>query len=176
MSDDRPLEGFACASPDSPFSDGDVHLAYGEKPDGTIVHVNEVPSGLACGCKCPACSESLVAHKGPKKRHHFAHLAALACRHAIESGLHKLAKQILDKERRLWVPAVTGEHDGSILRKHSAQYLDFDDVVLEQPLEGIVPDVIVRKSGHELLVEIFVAHRCGTEKISRIRARRICPQ
>lgn len=54
MSDDRPLKGFACASPDSPFSDGEIRLAYGETPDGTIVYVSEAPSGLACSWACPA--------------------------------------------------------------------------------------------------------------------------
>lgn len=171
MSDDRPLEDFACASPDSSFSDGDIRLAYGEKPDGTIVHINDVPSGLACDCRCPACGDTLVAHKGPKKRHHFAHLAATECHHATETALHKLAKEILNEERRLWVPEVTAEHEGVFLPKHRARYLDLEDAILEKPLEGMVPDVMVRKSGRELLVEIFVTHRCGAEKIGRIRAR-----
>lgn len=42
--------------------------------------------------------------------------------------------------------------------------------MLERRLGDIVPDVIVRKAGRELLVEIAVTHRCDEEKIGRIRS------
>ena len=47
--------------------------------DGAITHVKDVDSGLKCGCVCPACGEPLVARKGTKIMHHFAHKAGHNC-------------------------------------------------------------------------------------------------
>ena len=62
--------------------------------------VEEVPRGSACGCVCPdpKCSRALVARQGLYKIWHFAHLGDTrnnaTCRGG-ESGLHRLAKQVL---------------------------------------------------------------------------------
>ena len=47
-----------------------LNLTYALK-DGVLVHISQVPSGLQCGCKCPACGETLIAKKGDKVIHHF---------------------------------------------------------------------------------------------------------
>lgn len=147
----------------------DVRLAYGELADGTIVHVNQVESGLACDCICPGCRARLVARKGALKEHHFGHYRSAPCSQALESALHKLAKQVLDERRELLLPEVRAEIGDQELVTHRQEVHRFDDAVLEHHLDTIVPDVIVRKGEHRLLVEMFVTHRCGPEKISRIR-------
>ena len=43
-----------------------LKLTYALK-DGEIVSIEDVKSGLNCGCICPACSDPLVAKKGEKR-------------------------------------------------------------------------------------------------------------
>jgi ribosomal protein L19 len=164
-----PTTAFGCVAPRA-VRGVDVQLAYGERADGTIAHISEVASGLACGCICPGCKTRLVARKGAEKVHHFAHHGTLPCQHARESALHKLAKEVLDERRELLVPAVGAQRDGNSLVTHKERVHRFDGAVLEHRLDTIIPDVIVRKGKHRLLVEIFVTHRCDLEKIRRIEA------
>lgn len=146
-----------------------MRLAYGQRADGTIAHISEVPPGLACRCICPGCGVDLVARKGDSKEHHFAHRSSAQCAHALESALHKLAKEVLHERREILLPEVSATREGRTLVTHPADVHRFDDAVLEQHLDAIVPDVIVRKGAHRLLVEMFVTHRCGPEKIELIR-------
>lgn len=161
-----------CVVPKS-WGDRGVQLAHGERPDSTIVAIADVPSGLACGCVCPGCGVKLVAHKGQSTEHHFKHYNAGECANALESALHKLAKQVLDKDRRLKLPAVSAEQGDRDFELHKAAIHEFDGALLEHRLGNVVPDVLVVKDGHELLVEMFVTNRCGPEKIAKIVARRL---
>lgn len=147
-----------------------MQLAYGLAPDGRMVHITEVPSGLACSCICAACRLPLVAVKGSIRANHFRHHDVEQCATAIETALHRLAKQILEERRRLLLPAlqITTIRGSTTLRP--AQELTFDTVRLEQRLDSIIPDVIVTKDGYELLVEIHVTHAAPPEKVASIRA------
>ena len=58
---------FACTEQGSAF--------VAEASDGRLLHIDDVPSGLACDCICPGCSRPLVAKKGRLQAHHFAHHA-----------------------------------------------------------------------------------------------------
>lgn len=147
----------------------DIQLAFGELANGTIVHVSEVVSGLACDCVCPGCRARLVARKGALKEHHFGHYRSAQCKQALESALHKLAKQVLDERRELLLPEVRAEIGDQELVTHREEVHRFDGAILEHHLDTIVPDVIVQKGDHRLLVEMFVTHRCGPEKIARIQ-------
>lgn len=61
---------------------------------GQIVYVDDVPSGIHCKCFCPACNEQLIAkNQGTKRIHHFAHYSGKECDYAVESMLHRLAKE-----------------------------------------------------------------------------------
>lgn len=42
-------------------------------PDGDVRFVDEVPRGVACGCRCPECFSPLVAKQGEARAWHFAH-------------------------------------------------------------------------------------------------------
>ena len=72
---------------------GEVRLAYAEDTGGGIVHVSRVTRGLACDCICPACGKPVEAKQGEKRASHFAHESNGDCVHAVETMLHKLAKQ-----------------------------------------------------------------------------------
>ena len=62
------------------------NLIYAVK-DGKVIHISAVESGLSCGCTCPACGESLVAKKGQKMMHHFAHKSGSDCEYGYETSL-----------------------------------------------------------------------------------------
>ncbi len=146
-------------------------LPFGENPDGRIVHISEVPSGLKCQCACPHCRAKLVARKGNIKQHHFAHHATTECRHAYESAIHKLAKEILYERKHIKLPEAKAEYEN--MSRIICREINFglDEVRLEKPMFGIIPDVVAKRKGKELLIEIAVTHFCGPQKITKIRER-----
>ena len=78
-------------------------FSWAEDAQGKMVHVDDVPRGLACGCVCPCCREKLLARHGDIKEHGFAH-------HSDNRGanldicyrvvLYKLAEQIIQTRKR----------------------------------------------------------------------------
>ncbi len=147
-------------------------LAFGQRPDG-IVHISEVPSGLACDCTCPGCGDQLIARKGPKTIHHFAHHGKHgggSCAYAAETYAHLWAKAVLMQVRKVWLPKVIATIDGKrqILRREEP--FAFDRAVSERKFGGVVPDIVLYTGTRKLIVEIFVTHRCGRDKVAAIRA------
>ncbi|MFP1132935.1 hypothetical protein [Asticcacaulis sp. W401b] len=142
-------------------------LVLGER-DGILIGIDDVSSGLACGCICPnpLCAAPLVAKKcKPGRMDHFAHYKRRDCGVALETALHKAAKAILEEARQFEVPAYTewfGDQEEVLLK---GRCLQFDEVRLEQRTGRIVPDVILIKDGHELIVELVVTHWCDQTKI-----------
>ncbi len=67
---------------------------------------NEVDRGLACNCICPVCETQLVAKKGKKNEHHFAHYNAQECAGALETVLHLKAKEVLEKTNLILIPPI----------------------------------------------------------------------
>ena len=74
-----------------------MKLPFGLK-NGQIVEINEVEKGLACNCICPSCGSPLIARKGQKKIHHFAHYKA-DCKAALETAIHLAAKKYYLKKK-----------------------------------------------------------------------------
>jgi hypothetical protein len=148
---------------------------YKALKSGAIVHVSDVESGLHCGCICPNCGAALVAKKGPKRRKHFAHHNAVECdlATAAETALHLLAKQILNEDRRLWLPPVQvivanrdisgREHSKSV--KLDSKTIDLGDVEMEAPVGPFWIDVMGHPHGRQLAIEIRVTHSVHKEKI-----------
>ena len=134
----------------------DLHNPYGLK-DSKIVYVDDVPRGLKCGCFCPACNDRLMAKHGDKRSHHFAHASNRLCGFSVESAVHRMCKEILNRERRIVLPPETA--DGGAVE------LKFDDVEIEKNIGDIRPDLIVHADGKPLIIEIYVWHKTDTEKI-----------
>lgn len=157
----------------APFSGFGVDLVYGLREDGAHVHVGEVDSGLACRCACPACGRALVAKKGRKTANHFAHYGSGAgCGKGAETNAHIWAKEVLEREKRIFLPAVVGKVGRERLVQHKARMFQFKSAHLEKPLDDIVPDVILTTAdGRRLLVEVLVTHACGPGKIAKLRER-----
>lgn len=144
-----------------------IKLPFGLR-DGRVVTIREVERGLACNCICPACRRPLIAKKGALHVHHFAHYAGESCAFGLETALHYRAKQVLEAERRLRLPAV---YLPGIRRPlWPAQMITFDRVWLEwRSSTTMVPDLLVRTGGRWLLLEIAVTHPVDEQKLQRIR-------
>ena len=82
-------------------------LSWAEDANGRMVHVDNVPNGLNCGCTCPCCHERLVARQGAILTHGFAH-------HSVDDRganlktcymvvMDKLTKQIIQREKKVRV-------------------------------------------------------------------------
>lgn len=146
-------------------------LPFGLK-DGKLVHISEVESGLKCECVCPSCHHPLVARKGKKTAHHFAHYKGEECENGLETSLHLAAKEILEKHKKIVLPKVSLDLDfytKSNWKLSEKTELIFDFVRIEAYHQGIIPDVLVYVQGKPLMIEITVTHKTGEEKIQKAR-------
>lgn len=149
-----------------------LNLTYALK-DGEITHISKVKRGLECGCTCPACGERLIAKKGQKVMHHFAHQATKECEYGYESSLHLAAKEILSQTKKMVIPPVyvhfPKSYKGKLLLS-GAKEITIDRVELEQRFNNIVPDVVVYTGAKRLFIEVFVTHCVDEEKLDKLRA------
>lgn len=161
----RLRELFACTEQGGAF--------VAEFADGRLLHIGEVPSGLACNCVCPGCGRRMVAKKGDVQAHHFAHNAqqdGRSCASAGETALHKFAKLILDERLEITLPAqvVEEQKDREVVVRAAKR--TFDRAILETKDGQIVPDVVLLLRDRRLIVEFKVTHPCDLIKIARIQA------
>lgn len=70
----------------------DIFLPYGLNNKEEIVHVSEVESGQT-NLTCPFCTSSLVAKKGPRLTHHFAH-AQNTCKEVAKGDTDRITPSI----------------------------------------------------------------------------------
>lgn len=143
-----------------------------------MVHVDEVSSGISFGCVCPACDASLIARKGLKNIHHFAHHNAPDCGAAIETSIHLIAKKILSDSSEIVLPSVNLnivnapfiiDHEECDWSMSPETKITFDDVKVEKRLGEIVPDIIISTKGRELIIEVAVTHFVDDAKLRKIQ-------
>lgn len=149
----------------------DFKLPFGLK-NGKLVHVSEVEKGLSCGCVCPSCNHPLVARKGNKTKHHFAHYKGKECGYGLETALHYAAKELLETHKKIVIPKVDLKI-GPDNKKHwilsKEREIVFDEVKLEIYYDGVIPDVLVYVKGKPLMIEITVTHKTNKEKIQKVK-------
>ncbi len=131
----------------------DFIFSWAENADGRMVHVDDVPRGLQCGCVCPNCREKLVARHGDVKEHGFAH-------HSDNRGanlnicyqvvMYKLAEQIIQTRKRIQLPSYYG-----IFRERD---VEFKDVRIDSRYEreDKQPDVIATTNDDKQYLIEFV--------------------
>ena len=146
-----------------------VKLAYGLLPDGRMIHVSHVERGLACNATCPGCGARLRAHKG-RIEHHFHHDTGSDCGTGRETALHLIAKDVLASELKLHLPEYVARDGYRMEVVSDRMCMVFDTAHVEESFGNFVPDIVLVKSGHELVVEIAVTHRCDEAKIEIFRA------
>lgn len=136
---------------------------------GSIVHVDNVPSGLSCECTCPACGTRMIARHGKIKTHHFAHYHAKTCATGYQTAVHMRAKELLSEKKELFLPPYQFEYGNKTFHVPSAK-VQVQHVELEKRLDKIIPDVVVTTAkGKTILVEIFVTHKIDDEKLAKIK-------
>ena len=148
-----------------------LNLVYAIK-DGAGVSIANVESGLKCGCICPACGESLVAKKGNKVTHHFAHYSGSTCEYGYETSLHLMAKEILSTAKTIVTPKVYVSFPGSSKEKQlccDARQIQIDKVEVEHPFHDVVPDVVVYSGKRKFFLEVYVTHPVDEEKRLKLK-------
>ena len=116
-------------------------------------------------------SAQLVARKGQKNKHHFGHYGSpdeRPCAAGPETALHKFAKEVLARRRELVLPKLELQDEHDRWEGYPGGRFGFNSAFLEQRIQDIVPDVIVRKDNHDLLIEFVVTHECGPAKIAKL--------
>lgn len=143
---------------------------------GKSVHISEVESGLACECICGECEGRLIAKKGEIRVHHFAHKDDTSCQSRGESALHLKAKEIIEKERKILVPAIQIKFFSYTLKPLDIRLeaiLSLDSVRLEQSTGDFRPDISACVEGHQLFIEPAYSHFIDEEKKDKIQKRGI---
>lgn len=163
------------------------------------IHISEAESGDN-GYYCCGCNAKMIAIKGDnsKRQHYFRHHPKEIhkhknCTYSDESGLHLLAKDILQIKKTVKVPPVfidiPNENGGGKYQLKKPDYIEADEVWIERYIYEdengnicfshkedsskfllIKPDVIFVKQGKPiLLIEIFVKHEVDDEKLAKIK-------
>ena len=167
-----------------------VKLQYGLR-NGCLIHISDIlkeERGLKCRCKCPACGVDLQAKLGNGGRQpHFSHSNS-GCSYASahQTILHMLAKDIINEELEIKLPAITVPFREIKLCKDNPTYLEylydveetleyqsarsvkFDSAELENRISSVVPDVTLYKNGKVCLIEIAVTHFVDDKKEEKI--------
>lgn len=147
-----------------------AYLTYALNQEGELVHVDSVPNGNECGCFCPHCKSKLCAKNGgdsKKMVHHFAHQSGTDCVGAVESALHKMAKDILLESKSVFLPDQPNGQKGELLR--------FDRIEVEfyDKETGLRPDCVGYYGDKYLWVEFKRTHAVDTDKKAKIIAAHI---
>lgn len=147
-----------------------AYLTYALNHKGNLVHIDSVPNGNDCGCVCPYCESKLCAKNGgtgEKMVHHFAHLSGADCAGAIESALHKMAKDIMKETLCLQLPARSGEFKGELVK--------FDKVEVEfyDKETQLRPDCIGYYKDKIIWIEFKRTHAVDTKKKGKIISAKI---
>lgn len=139
------------------------NLIYALDANGKPVHIDSVPNGFSCGCKCPRCESPLQAKNGGNERaHHFAHKDGADCVGAVESAIHCLAKEILKESLCVVLPDNAGG-------------LRFDKVETERifPDLKLRPDCVGYYGDRIIWIEFKRSHEVDAQKAGKIVSARI---
>ena len=129
-----------------------------------IVNVKQVERGLACMCFCFECGEPVLARKGEKNEHHFAHASNKeSCTIHPESILHKFAKQVIMEEKYLTLPSLPDDENDEY------KTLQFDQLIAEQSVGCIRPDIVATIGGEMMFIEVAVTSFIDTDKSAFIK-------
>lgn len=138
-------------------------FSWAEDAQGKMVHVDDVPRGLACGCVCPCCYEKLLARHGDVKEHGFAH-------HSDNRGanlkicymviLYKLAEQIIQTRKKIHAPSYYG-----IFKEKDIEFVDVKiDGRYER--EDKQPDVIATtKDNQQYIIELTFDYKVQHKQV-----------
>lgn len=140
--------------------------------DNQLVSIEDVQNGKECGCFCPQCGEPLIAKKGAIKMHHFSHCQNSNCEYGYETSLHKLAKEIFEKQKSIVLPKIYLYDDKISNLNFKSDFLKrftISNVYIEQFIENVKPDIVLEIENKKIAVEIFVTHKVDNEKLKKLK-------
>ena len=157
-------------------------LPFGMK-DGRMVDISEIPKdkkGLSCGCICPQCLSPLQANKGDVNSHYFSHdpkQKSEVCEGALETAIHKMAKQIINETGHTVFPelVVTESVTVGMATIKGSETIEveldrhFDSSEEEVTIGDIRPDVVAQINGESVVIEVAVTHFVDTAKRNKLR-------
>jgi competence CoiA-like predicted nuclease len=141
-------------------------LPYGLR-ENELLTIEDVESGLACNCVCPACKKQLIARKGAIKSHHFAHYKSEDCLSGLETALHKLSKEIISKSKTFTTPIL--HYPNTHYEVFEETEIPIENVKLETKVGEFIPDIVIETKGKKLLIEIVVSNPVSWQKLQRIK-------
>lgn len=155
-----------------------IKLPFGLNENKILVHVTEVEKGKKCNCFCLDCKSPLVASKGSIYQPHFKHAVDNGCEGGFESAIHLAAKQVIKKRKQVTVSKFTSiaSSNDSLGVIHSSQktivkngtIIRFDSVEEEVEVAGMRADILAKKGGTPLIIEIFYRHKVEDQKRKKI--------
>ncbi len=156
-----------------------IQVPFGLR-DGRLFEPRQVDRGLKCNCICPGCCAALVAKHAlsGKVTPHFSHASETPCNGGLESVLHLAAKQLINDQRKLYLPELTatavspGMGDDPLRRSEcvrEGELVELLQLRLEEKVGCIRPDLIANTGNHEILVEIAYTSFVTHEKLQIIR-------
>ena len=129
-----------------------------------LISIEQAERGLACDCFCFECGEPVVAKKGEKNEHHFAHISNKeSCFINPESILHKFAKQVIIEANGIFLPALPNSED------NEAKLWQFSQITPEVRFGNIQPDLMVMVDNESYFIEIAVTSFVDEVKLERIK-------
>lgn len=148
--------------------------------DELLVHIEDVPNGISCNCKCPSCGERLIAVANDnfrpfKKIAHFRHVNDTDCPGAYETALHLLAKEVLGEIKKIQLPDFHVDYNpvNPNSKEGSFQIFEFDSVSIEERVqigdEFIVCDAIGLRNEGKLMIEFANSHFIDDNKKRKIK-------
>jgi hypothetical protein len=154
-----------------------LRIPYGER-EGNLLHISDVERGLKCSCACPVCKTQLVARKGNKTAHHFAHYVSATCN--AETLLHHLGKRLLHER----ISVALSNNQPLPIKWECVQCGDFHEVNMvksatgvriEQNLGPCRPDItLVKANGSpSVFVEVVVKHAPDETVVDYVRQHNI---
>jgi hypothetical protein len=140
-------------------------IKSGEDRSGRQIWIADAANGSACNLVCPHCREPLIAKQGRMIDWHFAHSSGTECARALETALHKMAKQIFAETRALTLPRLD--------YLYGERFIAFDSVSLEHQDGDMRYDALATSDGRRLAVEFCVHHGVDDVKAEKLKARDI---
>lgn len=144
----------------------------------TFISDPKVKNGYESGCICPECKKPLNArnNEANKIEKHFAHRPGEEdCPYAVESALHILAKNILAKNKKIYIPDFHFDYnnENSKSKFKDGLLINLETVILEKTIIEndieIKPDAIGFIKGKEVFIEFAKTHFVDEEKLEKIK-------
>ena len=146
-------------------------VPFAQVSDGRLIDVSGFESGLITDGICPECSGSLIAKKGDQRVHHFAHYSKTNCVGALETCLHKAAKQVLVDSVKNGTSFFAPAYGNSRAEKY--KYRAIDRPLLNVDCEKTVfipgqhrrPDALAEREAGKLAIEVCVTNPMDEDRI-----------